>query len=226
MSNDVAAPVIERRLPATVDTQRLGRSLAHACRTHAMRIREHGLHVNVTGELGVGKTALVRAWLRAFGIVGPVKSPTFAVLEPWISLPNPAASRPGLTHNSSLDFITLISFGLPTQANSGRISRPVRRDSICAIEWPEKASDRLPQADLTVAPGDRRRRKRAPTGRDEDTKDMPQERDSAVRCERRRLITAPAASSFSRSRRSIRRRCQPARCDSGRTRLHARGART
>ena len=155
MSHPTAASAVERRLPTAVDTGRLGRALAAACRIHVDLIRRGGLHVNVSGDLGVGKTALVRAWLRAFGIDGPIRSPTFAVLEPYVvGDARAAAGRDGLEahEDSSLDFyhFDFYRFADPSEFGVG-FREQFGPGSICAIEWPEKAGDRLPQADLTVA---------------------------------------------------------------------------
>jgi len=155
VSHPTAASAVERRLPTAVDTGRLGRALAAACRIHVDLIRRGGLHVNVSGDLGVGKTALVRAWLRAFGIDGPIRSPTFAVLEPYVvSDARAAAGRDGLEahEDSSLDFYHFDFYRFADPAEFGIGFRDqFRPGSICAIEWAEKAGDRLPQADLTIA---------------------------------------------------------------------------
>jgi tRNA threonylcarbamoyladenosine biosynthesis protein TsaE len=151
----MAASAVDRRLPTAADTERLGRALADACRVHVDLIRRDGLHVNVSGDLGVGKTALVRAWLRAFGVVGPIRSPTFAVLEPYlVSDAGTAAGRDGLEahEDSSLDFYHFDFYRFADPAEFGIGFRDqFRPGSICAIEWAEKAGDRLPQADLTIA---------------------------------------------------------------------------
>ena len=148
--------LVTRTLATAADTERLGRALAAACRRHATAIAAHGLQVNLRGDLGTGKTSLVRGWLRGLGIGGPIRSPTFAVLEPYVvSLhQNGATGRIGLEAqaNSSLDFyhFDFYRFADPSEFSIGfrELFGPGR---ICAIEWPEKAGDRLSSADLTIA---------------------------------------------------------------------------
>jgi tRNA threonylcarbamoyladenosine biosynthesis protein TsaE len=142
-------------LPAPADTDRLGRALAEACREHAGALRACGLQVNLSGDLGSGKTALVRAWLRALGVTGPVRSPSFTVLEPYVvSLhQSPAAGRPGVEAQSvsSLDFyhFDFYRFADPREFSIG-FRDLFGAGSICAIEWPEKAVGELPDPDLAI----------------------------------------------------------------------------
>jgi tRNA threonylcarbamoyladenosine biosynthesis protein TsaE len=156
VSQESPTAQIERTLPTPADTDRLGRALAKACQIHAATIAAHGLQVNLSGDLGAGKTALVRGWLRAFGISGPIRSPTFAVLEPYVvSLRRPdAAGHSGLEAQdiSSLDFyhFDFYRFADPSEFSIGFRDLFGPR-CICAIEWPEKAGERLPTADLAIA---------------------------------------------------------------------------
>ena len=76
-------PVVSLVLPDSAATSRFGHALGRAVQRHLDDVRAHGLPLTVSGELGAGKTALVRAVLRALGVSGPVKSPTFALLEPY-----------------------------------------------------------------------------------------------------------------------------------------------
>lgn len=141
-------------LPTPADTARLGGALAHVCRSHTQAIAAHGLQVNLEGDLGSGKTALVRGWLRALGVAGPVRSPTFAVLEPYVIDPSRDRALAGLDvePNSSLDFyhFDFYRFASPAEFAAG-FRDQFRPGAICAVEWPHKAGERLPPADLTVA---------------------------------------------------------------------------
>lgn len=156
MSHDTRSMQAARRLPTTADTDHLGQALAKACRMHAAAIGASGLQVNLRGDLGTGKTALVRGWLREFGIRGPIRSPTFAVLEPYVvTLHQQAtAGRCGLEAqaDSSLDFyhFDFYRFADPAEFSTAGFREQFGPGRICAIEWPEKAGDRLPDADLTI----------------------------------------------------------------------------
>ncbi len=134
-----AFPVVTLALPDAGATSSLGHALARAVQRQIDEVRTHGLQMNLTGELGAGKTALVRAMLKALGVSGPVKSPTFALLEPYSV--------------SSLDFhhFDFYRFADPAEFGSSGFREFFGPGRICAIEWPERAGPRLPSADLTIA---------------------------------------------------------------------------
>jgi tRNA threonylcarbamoyladenosine biosynthesis protein TsaE len=134
-----SVPAVTLSLPDAAATAAFGRALGHALQRHLDDVRRHGLHVNLSGDLGTGKTALVRAVLRALGVSGPVKSPTFALLEPYSV--------------SSLDFhhFDFYRFADPSEFGSSGFRDHFGPGRICAIEWPERAGPRLPSADLSIA---------------------------------------------------------------------------
>jgi tRNA threonylcarbamoyladenosine biosynthesis protein TsaE len=134
-----AVPAVTVALPDADATARFGRALGHTVRRYLDEIRAHGLQLNLSGDLGAGKTALVRAMLKALGVAGPVKSPTFALLEPYSV--------------SSLDFhhFDFYRFADPDEFGSSGFRDLFGPGRICAIEWPERAGSRLPAADLSIA---------------------------------------------------------------------------
>ena len=134
-----AFPAVSLALHDASATAALGQALGRAVQRHLDAIRSHGLQLNVSGDLGAGKTALVRAMLKALGVSGPVKSPTFALLEPYTV--------------SSLDFyhFDFYRFADPNEFGSSGFRDFFGPGRICAIEWPERAGSRLPTADLSIA---------------------------------------------------------------------------
>jgi len=158
-----ASAAIPVDLPTPDDTARLGRAFAAATVTHAAAIAAHGLQVNLDGDLGAGKTAVVRAWLRALGVGGTVRSPSFSVVETYVvplhqSPPEPANSANSADGRleahaiSSLDFyhIDFYRFADPEEFSAG-FRELFGPGAICAIEWPAKAGSRLPAADIAIA---------------------------------------------------------------------------
>ena len=118
-------------------TNVFGLSLANAAKRHIDAIRAAGMHINLAGDLGAGKTALVRAMLRALGATGTVKSPTFALLEPYTV--------------SRLDFYHFDFYRLKAGEFGGTGFRELfGRGRVCAVEWPERAGPRLPTADISI----------------------------------------------------------------------------
>jgi tRNA threonylcarbamoyladenosine biosynthesis protein TsaE len=126
-------------LPDAQATSLLGHAFGHAVQRHLDDVRAHGLQLNLSGDLGAGKTSLVRGMLKALGVAGPVKSPTFALLEPYSV--------------SSLDFhhFDFYRFADPNEFGSSGFRDLFGPGRICAIEWPERAGPRLPTADLSIA---------------------------------------------------------------------------
>ncbi|HUL65611.1 MAG TPA: tRNA (adenosine(37)-N6)-threonylcarbamoyltransferase complex ATPase subunit type 1 TsaE [Burkholderiaceae bacterium] len=117
-------------------TARLGTLLAEALLAEDAQVKAHGFTLALSGDLGAGKTTLVRACLRRLGVTGPVKSPTFALLELYVV--------------SSLNFyhFDFYRFGGPEEFADSGFRECFGPGNICAIEWPERAAGQLPTADL------------------------------------------------------------------------------
>ena len=114
------------------DTTALGAAIA------AELAPRQGAVIYLQGPLGAGKTTVARGLLRALGVSGAIRSPTYTLLEPY------EISGRTLVHLDLYrlnDERELESLGLRDYA-------PER----CwwLVEWPERAAARLPVADLTV----------------------------------------------------------------------------
>ena len=99
--------------------------------------------VTLTGELGSGKTTLVRGMLRALGWAGPVKSPSFALVEHY---------QFSSLYFYHFDFYRLDDQDAGAEAwDSAGFAEYFRPDAIAVIEWPERMRARLAQADVALA---------------------------------------------------------------------------
>jgi tRNA threonylcarbamoyladenosine biosynthesis protein TsaE len=121
---------VTAQLPGEVDTLDLGARLAAALRP--------GLLVYLSGELGAGKTTLVRGCLRALGYRGRVKSPTFTLVEVY---------RLSSLYLHHFDFYR---FNDPREWIDAGFRDVFGGDNVCLVEWPEKAGNELPPADLAI----------------------------------------------------------------------------
>ena len=95
--------------------------------------------VTLQGDLGTGKTTLVRGLLRARGVTGAVKSPTYALVEHY-----PISSL----YFYHFDFYRFIN---PSEWDSAGMSDYFRDDAVCIVEWPERVAGLLPVADLALS---------------------------------------------------------------------------
>lgn len=108
----------------------LGRSMA--------RILAPGQVFYLDGNLGAGKTTLARGLLRGLGYEGKVKSPTYTLVELY------AISSLRLYH------FDLYRFSDPREWEEAGFREYFNSESICLVEWSEKAGTWLPVPDVRV----------------------------------------------------------------------------
>jgi tRNA threonylcarbamoyladenosine biosynthesis protein TsaE len=94
--------------------------------------------IHLAGDLGAGKTTLARGFLRACGVRGPVRSPTYTLVEVYET---PTVSVVHLDLYRLLDPTELEPLGLREFALPGYV---------WLIEWPDRGTGRLPFPDLSV----------------------------------------------------------------------------
>lgn len=97
------------------------------------------LCVYLRGPLGAGKTTLVRGVLRALGYTGPVRSPTYTILETY------AVPRGEVCH------LDLYRLGSAEELEDIGARELFDGRHICFVEWPERGAGWLPRADLDIA---------------------------------------------------------------------------
>lgn len=113
-----------------------------ACCSFATRLAAHpaltDAFITLHGPLGAGKTTFVRHLLRALGVQGRIKSPTYAVLEPH---------QAGPLAISHFDFYR---FDDPREWADAGFRDVFAQRGLKLAEWPENAEGALPLADLQV----------------------------------------------------------------------------
>ena len=112
------------------DTEEFGRRLAEAATP--------GMMIHLSGDLGSGKTTLVRGFLRGLGYSGKVKSPTYTLVEPYF-----------------FDDMAVYHFDLYRIDNADELESMGFREypgpqAICLVEWPERAGSYLGAPDIAI----------------------------------------------------------------------------
>lgn len=120
---------ITQALPDEAATIKLGQALAQCDLA--------GAYIALQGPLGAGKTTLVRALLQALGVQGPVKSPTYALLESYDEV------KPKVHH---LDLYRMCS---PEALHDVGIEACFSESALILIEWPENGQGVLPDPTLS-----------------------------------------------------------------------------
>ena len=155
-------------------TESVGAALARAL--------DGGMVVTLHGDLGTGKTTVVRGALRALGWTGPVKSPTYPLVEyyPFSSL-----------YFYHFDFYR---FADPGEWETAGLADCFRDDAVCLVEWPERVAGLLPPADvdrpLRGPPGVKRSRPRTSISCSPIPSPAPPDASLRYRRIRRRVIDA------------------------------------
>jgi tRNA threonylcarbamoyladenosine biosynthesis protein TsaE len=117
-------------LPDEAATLHLGAALSQVLQPPAV--------VYLEGDLGAGKTTLVRGLLQKVGAGETVKSPTYTLVEPHV------VSGLNLYH---FDFYR---FHVPEEFLDAGLDEYFSENALCLVEWPGRAAPYLPAADLRI----------------------------------------------------------------------------
>jgi tRNA threonylcarbamoyladenosine biosynthesis protein TsaE len=128
----VAVNALTARTPEA--TRLAGRALGRALQ----RCGTDAIVIGIEGELGAGKTTFVAGVLEELGVRGPVRSPTYTLIEPY------EVSQRTVHH---LDLYRLTD---PREADALGIRDLLDASSVLLIEWPSRAAGRLPQTDVDL----------------------------------------------------------------------------
>ncbi len=122
-------------LPDSEATETAGALLAHLCSVRQL--------IFLQGNLGAGKTTLVRGFLRALGYQGAVKSPTYTLVEAYVLDASPTPVK-------QLYHFDLYRLGDPEELEYLGFRDYLDTDALCLVEWAEKGVGFLPAASLCV----------------------------------------------------------------------------
>jgi tRNA threonylcarbamoyladenosine biosynthesis protein TsaE len=131
-------PIVESALEAATQAWHGEDDTAAFARRLAAQPALRNAYVTLHGDLGAGKTTLVRHLLRALGVQGRIKSPTYAVVEPH--------EAPGL----AIWHFDFYRFDDPREWEDAGFRDIFATPGLKLAEWPEKAAALTPPADLAI----------------------------------------------------------------------------
>ena len=132
MCHDSISQIVQYNWASEADTAAFAQRLARAPQLRDATIELHG-------DLGAGKTALARHLLRALGVTGRVKSPTYALVEPY-------QTPDGL----SIFHFDFYRFSDPREWDEAGLRDLYAGPGLKLAEWPEQAAGVLPAPDLAI----------------------------------------------------------------------------
>lgn len=137
-------PLIVKNItwPDEAATQSLAQALAAKPAIRRALIELHG-------DLGAGKTTFVRHLLASLGVQGRIKSPTYAVVEPYTL--KASSLDPGHNLELSIWHFDFYRFNDPHEWEEAGFRETFASPGLKLVEWPEKAGNHLPRPDLVIA---------------------------------------------------------------------------
>ncbi len=104
-------------------------------------------HIELDGPLGAGKTTFVRYLLRALGVSGRIKSPTYAVMEAY-TVAHPQSGS--LDISLDIAHFDFYRFTDPREWEDAGLRDVFAQPGLRLCEWAQKAKPMLPDADLSI----------------------------------------------------------------------------
>ena len=133
-------------MPAILETQLLWAdepaAQATAEKLAATLLPSPNALIELHGPLGAGKTTFTRLLLRALGVEGRIKSPSYAVMESY--------ELPGSAGGGVASHFDFYRFGAPREWEDAGFRDVFAAPGLKLCEWPEKAAGQLPPADLQL----------------------------------------------------------------------------
>lgn len=95
------------------------------------------LTLTFSGEIGAGKTTVIRGFLRELGVTSAIKSPTFSIVESYFIPPLLQIHHFDMYRIHDEDELELLGF-----------RDYLTEQAVCCIEWPERVPQSLPGVDI------------------------------------------------------------------------------
>jgi tRNA threonylcarbamoyladenosine biosynthesis protein TsaE len=129
-----------------LETRRAAWPDERACAVTARRLAGHqalrNAFIELHGPLGAGKTTFARHLLHGLGVAGAIKSPTYALMEPY---------RADASHGGfEIAHCDFYRFDDPGEWEDAGFREVFANPGLKLVEWPEKAAGLLPECDLRV----------------------------------------------------------------------------
>jgi tRNA threonylcarbamoyladenosine biosynthesis protein TsaE len=124
-------------LKSLAETKNLGSELANEI---LKKESENAFIIFLSGDLGTGKTTLVKEIISAFGINDPVKSPTFTIVEPYEMV------------SRNIYHVDLYRINTPSELSVIGLEEYINEpNAIIFIEWPENSYGFLKKFDMKIS---------------------------------------------------------------------------